>query len=216
MMPIGAVYSSRGANETVYEFLERRERELLNIQAALRTELATAENELSHVQSAKRQIGNLGGADKDRFGAPGLQASPNALSHLVGPKGTLPVDPNPVFESPAPRFSEDLGSALVALGGSISDAEKRPTIKDLIMMAMFSGYQDRGATQVDLRRFIIDAYGRNIAPTSMSPQISRLKEEGFLIQKGADNYRLTNEGLYYAARTMRANTFGLPVEMPKK
>src|SRR5436190_19542204 len=65
---MGITFVRRHPEETVYAYLERRERELLNQISAEKAATATKEMELAHVQSAKRQIGNLGGADKARFG----------------------------------------------------------------------------------------------------------------------------------------------------
>ena len=154
----------RSFDETVYQFLTRRERELLNQIAAEKAATATKEIELAHVQSAKRTIGNLGAADKVKFGAP-----------------------------------ETLGATLAALGhsmrnGKIDETEPAP-IKQLILKAMWASFRETGATSSDLRQFIADAYGRNIHPSSMSPQISRLKNEMLLKQKENEIWRLTKLGI---------------------
>jgi len=131
-------------SETVYEYLERRERELTNQIADLRGQLEGREAEFAHVQSAKRQIGNLGGAEKARFGVP---------------------EPSP----------------------SDAAAQADTTIKVLIMRAMWAGFREKGATAPEVRQFIIDAYGRDIDRTSISPQLSRLKADGQLKQKLDEN-----------------------------
>jgi hypothetical protein len=171
----------RDNRETLYAFLERREREILGITTAMRSEITALENELAHIQSAKRQIGNLGAEDNARFGMPAV----------------------------------DLGSVADALAQKNSNAEIAPpnalamalgtppteTIKDLVLKALFTNFQEHGATPATLRQFIRDAYGRDIDRTSLNPQIARLRAEGLLKQKGGeDNWRLTNEGLERATR----------------
>src|SRR4051794_22489442 len=56
------------SNETLYDFIERRSRELTHQIAAFQGEIDTRRAELAHLQSAKRQIDVLGGGDAARFG----------------------------------------------------------------------------------------------------------------------------------------------------
>lgn len=122
--------------ETLYGYLDRRERELSHQLAELRGQVQIRETELAHIQSAKRQIGNFGGADKSGLGVP---------------------------EMPDP---------------TIPDAANDQTIKDLILKALWFGFRKDGATPALLREFIQDIYGREIDRTSISPQLSRLRDSG--------------------------------------
>jgi hypothetical protein len=63
------------------------------------------------------------------------------------------------------------------------------TIKQLVLRALIDHFHD-GATPLELRTYIRDAYGREIDRTSMGPQLSRMRDEGVLIQP----LGLLNEG----------------------
>lgn len=147
---------TRQPGETLYAFLGRRERELVNITSSMRTELGAAEEELAHVRSALRQIGPLG------IGA-GLGGV--AAAAATGGGGVVPADRGQPF-----------------------------TIKELVLKALQSEFAEKGATSSEMRHFIRDVYGRDISPTSLSPQLSRLRTDGLLKQKGEDRWFLTNQG----------------------
>jgi len=54
--------------------------------------------------------------------------------------------------------------------------------KPTIVTALTSHFHD-GATPAELRTFIKDVFGREIDRTSMSPQLTRLREDGVVEQK---------------------------------
>ncbi len=70
----------------------------------------------------------------------------------------------------------------------------KPSIRSLIIQAMLAKPQflANGATAPELREFIRDAYGREIERTSLSPQLSRLKDDGLLALTTDGVWRLTN------------------------
>lgn len=70
----------------------------------------------------------------------------------------------------------------------------KPSIRSLIIQAMLAKPQflTHGATAPELREFIRDAYGREIERTSLSPQLSRLKDDGLLALTTEGVWRLTN------------------------
>jgi hypothetical protein len=160
------------ADEKLYDFLERRERELTHQIAALRSDLEMKENELTHVMSAKRQINNLGAADKQRFGVPPEDDPLESLAKLI-------------------HHNESNRAALAELS-------EQATIKQLILKALWMGFRDKGATAAQIRQFIVDVYGRNIHPSSMSPQLSRLKADHLIKQKEGEIWRLTLVGGHQA------------------
>jgi hypothetical protein len=53
------------------------------------------------------------------------------------------------------------------------------TIKELVIRALIDNFPD-GGTTVDIRDFIQDAYGRDIMPSSLRPQLHRLKTDEVL------------------------------------
>jgi hypothetical protein len=174
----------RQANETLYEYLERRERELVAQTTVVRSELQTLETELAHVRSARKQVGNI----------PNFGKQANKLSSLVN-QADLSVN--------AVAATNSLSSLTLPANNQLTNAligtalqSNPPTIKDMILKALWSGFRETGATQAALRQFIKDAYGRDIDRTSLSPQIARLRDEGLLKQKGGeDNWRLTKAAL---------------------
>jgi hypothetical protein len=168
----------RQVGETLYEYLERRERELAARVATIRSDLEVLETELAHVRSARRQIGNI----------PSFGRTPLSLSDLSSPG--LSLD----------DLARDAESQVLVS----TEPSNPPTIKDMILKALWIGFRDVGATPAQLRQFIRDAYGRDIDRTSMSPQISRLRTEGLLKQKGGeDNWRLTVRALEQFAADRR-------------
>ena len=56
------------------------------------------------------------------------------------------------------------------------------TIKEMIVRALSSGHFQQGAKPNDIREFIKNAYGRDVPATSLSPQLTRLREEGTIEQ----------------------------------
>jgi hypothetical protein len=172
---------AREPSETVYQFLERRERELQNLATAIRGDLNAVEHELAHVQSAKRQIGNLPPPDKAKFNALSSVVTPPSADDLAAKYGQL---------------GQQLSNAVLGTQNALAAlvAPDEPTIKKLVLRALWIAFPEKGATAADLRRFIIDAYGRNIHPSSMSPQLSRLKAEGLIKQKEGEIWRFTVMG----------------------
>ncbi len=72
----------------------------------------------------------------------------------------------------------NLANAAAAIIGNPADL----TIKQLVLRAFRDKFLTTGATATEIRQFIQDAYARDINPQSLSPQLSRLKAEGFLTQ----------------------------------
>lgn len=156
--------------EPLYAYLERRERELTAQLSALKGQVAARETELAHVRSAQRIIGNLGGDDQKRFGVPEKPAS--ALSGVAVALGVA---------------SKQFSDQMTASGKEIAEALQRvmgtseiPTIKQLIVRALYDHFITTGATASELRQYIQDAYGRTVTHASISPQLSRLKADGAL------------------------------------
>ena len=162
--------------ERLYPYLARRERELVHELAALRSEIASKEIELAHVQRAKGTIDNLGGEDKARFGVPekitgvmNVTEAPDTFS------GTGIVS--------APLLDGPLTPSEIVAQGALKHAERLAamTIKELVLKTLRDHFRE-GATTAQIREFIRDAYGRVIDPNSLRPQLSRLASEA-LIQR---------------------------------
>jgi hypothetical protein len=79
--------------------------------------------------------------------------------------------PSPLFSAAAPALQT------TPEGG----AGTGRTIKQLIIEALFAHFND-GATGVELRDYFLTVHGRDIDRTSISPQLTRLREEGIVEQ----------------------------------
>jgi hypothetical protein len=183
--------TSRQIGETLYEYVQRREGELVAKIAATRGDLEALELELAHVKSARRQIGNL-----PDFGRTPLAEANEGRDHPLDaePPVEVVVDPDAVSGPHVHSHIAELSDADARSHTHrfILETKNPPTIKDLILKALWNGFRETGATQAQLRQFIRDAYGREVDRTSMSPQIARLRDEKLLKQKGGeDNWRLT-------------------------
>jgi hypothetical protein len=242
----------RQPDETLYAFCQRRERELLHQISALKTQLSSKEAELAHVQSAVRQIGNLGGDNAFPEARAAREARIKAES--AEPKTAIPIAATPVsaatinslaaFRLPTidplvlqtlknlpkidasvleslkniPKIDPSVLEAIkkhllvdfsqiasaiqqvaqagrVAALGVPTGAIENLTIKQLTLRALYEHFQGTGATASELREYLQNAHGRQIAHNSISPQLSRLKAEGSVAHDDkADTWRLTTQG----------------------
>lgn len=156
------------AEETTIQFLDRREKELLAQIAALRGQLGPKEAELVQVQRAKAAL---------------TSSAPGLLS------GTLPALNNPgVLTGYADAFepflggSTEIGNANALWGGLAALARKsyaEMTIKELVVQCLLDAFPD-GATAAEIRKFIRDGYAKEIEPSSLRPQMHRLRADGVL------------------------------------
>jgi hypothetical protein len=149
------------------EYLEKREPELLSELAALYAETKRKEAELAEVRRAKVSIGML---------AP-WHADPELT-----------------------RFAavEDLAQSLASPGVRLRSSPPSPyahlTMKQLVMRALGEHLRS-GATRRELIDFFRDAWGREIEPASLSPQLSRLMNEGMIVYRDEDHrWILTADG----------------------
>lgn len=156
--------------------LERRERELTHELAGLKGEIDVRENELAHVRSARRQIDMLGGNDAARFGKlSGVAATGNPIEDSAS---------GPTLEGVV-NVAIGVGSLIAKTSRIIAEAQDRNpflqfeglTIKQLIVKALGDHFLN-GASASELRDFIENAYDRNIERSSLTPQLSRLRDEG--------------------------------------
>lgn len=147
-------------DEPLYEYLDRRERELTHQISALRGQIEPKELELAHIKSAKRTLGNLGDADKARFGFP---------QKPVTRLGTVSADDHRTY-----LIGEQLPPANVPM-----PSYEGMTIKGLVVQALLDHFPN-GGTAAQLRDFMRDAYQRVIEPSSLRPQMRRLKADEVL------------------------------------
>jgi hypothetical protein len=147
-------------HETLHSFLERRERELTHQLAALCGQVESKRAELAEIQRVRATL------------APSPPWVPDS--------STFDVAGDLIKATAANRPRVDLMQADNPPVAVPSSNEKL-TIKSMILTALSSHFHD-GATPAELRTFIKDVFGREIDRTSMSPQLTRLREDGAVEQ----------------------------------
>ncbi len=147
---------------SVREFLDDRERSLREAIQTLRSEIIPLEQELLDVRLAKGALKkDAANSEQPRLAlaSPGVLRVHDAVSASTTDTVTLTTDP---FRSPYFRL----------------------TIKQLVQKALDEHFQD-GATANDMLHLFENVYGRgDIARTSLSPQLSRLREDGIIFRTG--------------------------------
>lgn len=143
---------------TVRELLADHETDLMGRLKALRDQIIPLERELAEVRRARSAVSLI-------------DYGPEQTQILFPPK-IAATDLQPSAASEA----RDLSAP--------RSPYARLTIKQLIRKALAEQFE-RGATSNELLDFFADAWGRSdIARTSLSPQLSRLKQEGQIILIG--------------------------------
>jgi len=161
-------------DETLHEFLDRRERELRHQIAALHGQLAPKMKELDDLIRTKGSLGiPVHGIVGDKVALEGRVTIAGVGSAAGSVSGV--------------GSGSGVGSIRLDMPDIRTDAEKRTapykdmTIKELVIEALRI---TTAATAAQLREFIRDAFGHTVNPSSLRPQLSRLKAEG-LIQQDA-------------------------------
>jgi hypothetical protein len=151
------------AEETIEQFLDRRERDLIAKATALRSQLAPVEAELIKIQRARASLPPRSGLvlKSPQFAEQTNVLRSTSLSDLVDPQ---------------------TASSLASISDLVASTFATRSIKDLIIQALLDAYPN-GATIADLRHFIHNGYGREIGLGSLRTQIHRLKHAGILQQE---------------------------------
>ena len=135
-------------NETIREFIERREKELQHQMAALDAQISARKAELEELTFVKAKL------DEVEFERQEKEIFAYAM------------EPHP--QNAATTVTVDLAAG--------------KTIKELVVQALLDHFPN-GGNLIDIRDFIQDAYGRDIMPSSLRPQMHRLKADGVLGQE---------------------------------
>jgi hypothetical protein len=173
-------------DETIHSLIQRRRRELTNRIAALRSQLKPLEQELAEVD----RIAALANIATNAF-AEGLadlegNSRPAGLTNrLTGGGGLADLEGNsrPAGLTLGGGLADLEGNSRPAgltLGGGLATnllAGVIPTIKTLVIETL----RVKGdATTEEIREFIREGFGQNVAPDSLRPQLSRLKADGVI------------------------------------
>ena len=162
--------------ESLREFLDRRERELL-------IELAPAENQVLAIRAELAEIHHAKAS---------LQASAGKLAEALRGSSVLDPAPGPLGE----LRSFGLGGFVDVGGladGPLTLRQERLSIKQMILMVLEHDVKFRryGATASEIRESIKNEFGREIEGTSLSPQLSRLRDDGY-VEVHENRWKLTN------------------------
>jgi hypothetical protein len=204
-MDFGQRESVPMAEETAFHLLQRRRRELAAQVSALKGQLTPKEAELAQIDHALTVIKpppasvvenfpwtNSNAVITDYAAAfrPFLELddtlssfakqvktanamSPELIAHV---KATTSISPEVVEAVKAVR------KALDGFSSQLPDQKyQRMTHKELVVQALVDHFPD-GGTMMQIRDFIRLGYGRTIEPSSMRPQMHRLKADGILGQ----------------------------------
>jgi hypothetical protein len=190
-------------DETVREFLDRREAELSDEIASLQRQLVPKEGELAQIRRAKGALGipilrrthvdltiNISSSSP----APPPAGRPeSAIDPGIWQNNSEEVASHVVLQlQPSQPFEEALACA--QRHAEMLWRYQHMTMKELILKALFQHFPD-GATSRQLREFIRDGWGRDIERENLSPQMSRLKMDGSIAQDEATKkWRLTTQG----------------------
>ncbi len=148
------------AEETVREFLGRRIREISHRLEHAKGVVASLENELRELQAAQTALKPIIQAERR-----------DALTTILNSRQYMPP--------PQPASPESIATA------------DQQSIRVLVLTSFRNPAFNRyGATNAELRQYISDTTGREIERTSLSPALTRLKEEGVLVSDDAGKWRL--------------------------
>jgi hypothetical protein len=167
-------------NETLEQFLDRREKDLLARVSVLRGQLGPAEAELIQIQKWKAVIA-MNAADS--LGLP--QRNHNSV---VEPAlGVVPASDYSglsalsALNHPSPLALGGVPGVAISQLSAVNPRFATATIKELVIQALLDGFPN-GATMMEIRDFIRAGYSREIQPSSLRPQMHRLKADQVLGQ----------------------------------
>jgi hypothetical protein len=200
---------SQRPGESIREYLDRRENELREECSALRGQLWPKEKELAEVRKAKAALGMSHGSplsDALLGGPPDQVDYATPLAEFLSKSTPIPPPPprlgNALLSGdPQPSTWGSLANALI-VGESQQLSKGLPhdgqTIKQLIVRALLEGFpRHEGTTATELRDFIHRSYGRDIDRASLSPQLSRLRDDGIIETTEGGVWKLTRGGSRY-------------------
>jgi hypothetical protein len=110
-----------------------------------------------------------------------IEVKENELSYVQKAKAATAISVS-INHTIAP-FTPTTETTVAPLPPEVVERFAGMTIKKLIVQAMLDNFP-HGATAARLRDFIRNAYGRPIEPSSLRPQLHRLKADGVIVNHG--------------------------------
>jgi hypothetical protein len=144
-------------DETLRDFLERRERELTQQIRALHMQMTPLEIEITEIRRSKVALG---------------LPTATAGADFVAPVGPVPLTTRSIER---PNRCRTIAKAIrdKPLG--------EMSIKQLIIKALFERFKE-GVTPLELSHFLSETYKRAIGSGSIRPIMARLKEDGMVVR----------------------------------
>jgi hypothetical protein len=144
-------------DETLRDFLERRERELTQQIRALHSQIAPMEIEITEIRRSKAALG---------------LPPATTPADFVASVGPVPLTARGIER---PNRCRTIAKAIrdKPLG--------EMSIKQLIIKALFGHFKE-GATPLDLSHFLSETYMRAIGSGSIRPILARLREDGMVVR----------------------------------
>jgi hypothetical protein len=150
-------------DENFYEYINRRERELTHQIAGLKGQLEQIRGHLCQREDELREIQRV--------------RSSLTSGNFAG-KGSLTADAG----VSRPGIHRGRHRTHDALPRNIVERFAEMTIKELVIQSLLDRFPNGGSAS-EIRDFIRDAYGRVIEPSSLRPQMHRLKADGIIGQE---------------------------------
>jgi len=168
-------------DETLRAFIERREKALTSQILGLRGQIGAISDQIGVLQAELAEIERV----KSSL-PPKQEIGPDLSSASIGLTGN-----GSIHARASANLGMGLGLNVTARSagaitkidlGSIIDIYAGLTIKQLAIKALVDGFPS-GGKLMEIRDFIRSAYGRTIEPSSLRPQLHRLKAAGILCQE---------------------------------
>ena len=169
------------AEENLYEFLIRRERELEHQISALRGQIELMRGNLAQRVLELEQIKNFRASKPSPVDGAFPWTNSNATFGNA-------VDV-PALAALAAQNATGSFETLLALKAAETAHYQKMTIKELVIQALIDHFPN-GGTANNIRDFIHNGYGRTIEPASLRPQMHRLKADMILTLDANDVWNL--------------------------
>jgi hypothetical protein len=170
-------------NETTRDFLDRRERELTQQVSALQGQVSALQGQ---IEDRKAEIEDIQRAR--------AALGPRVHEIAASFHGSGALNADVVVRSIADRQQQQVAAMASGITEPVLPRHyDMMTIKELAVQALLDHFR-KGGTAAEIRDFIKNAYGRTIEPSSLRPQLHRLKSDNVLVHDPAfDNWNLTVE-----------------------
>jgi hypothetical protein len=156
-------------DETLFEFIDRRHRELESQLVALTGEANRVQRLIENKKEELAAIQRIRESTRQETGE---------RPRLPGKLRVIPLGPNNQTQGVARQPVTRLRT-IDALPADIAQRYAEMTIKGCVVQAIVDKFPE-GGTAAEIRDFIRDAYSRTIQPSSLRPQMNRLKAGGIL------------------------------------